>query len=279
MTRIRDALRDATQRIQATSPSARTDADCLLQHVLEKDRAWLRAHDDEVLSHAQHEAFHAALRRRLAGEPVAYITGQRGFWTIDLQVTPDTLIPRPDTELIVEWALGLIPAGSEMRVLDLGTGTGAIALALKAERPRCHVTAADAAPDTLAVATANARRLALELRCVESDWFSALAGEQFDIVVSNPPYIAADDAHLAQGDLRFEPRRALVADEQGLGDLRRIITAAAGHLQRGGWLLLEHGFEQGEAVRDLFARNGYVDVNTRRDLGGNERTTGGRLPC
>jgi release factor glutamine methyltransferase len=279
MSRIRDVLFDAAARLQATSPSARTDADCLLQHVLGKDRAWLRAHDEESLGEAQVNLFRAALQRRLGGEPVAYITGMRGFWSLDLQVTPGTLIPRPDTELIVEWALELMPAEAELRALDLGTGSGAIALAVKSERPQARVTAADASKEALAVASANARRLALDVRCIESDWFRALMGECFDIVLSNPPYIAGDDVHLAQGDLRFEPRGALVAEEQGLADLRCIIAEAPKHLEAGGWLLLEHGYEQGAAVRHLLTQSGFIDVATRRDLGGQERTSGGRLPC
>jgi len=279
MTRVREALAAAGQRLQAASPSARVDADCLLQHVLEKDRAWLRTHDDFVLDPARLAAFDAVVERRRAGEPVAYIIGQRGFWSLDLQVTPATLIPRPDTELIVEWALELIPASAALQVLDLGTGSGAIALAVKKERPLCHVAAVDVSPDALAVAAANARRLQLAVAFVAGDWFAALGKERFDIVLANPPYVAPDDAHLVQGDLRFEPRRALVAAEQGLGDLRRIVEAAPQNLRKDGWLLLEHGYDQGEAVRSLLLRHGFTDVATRRDLGGRERCSGGRLPC
>jgi release factor glutamine methyltransferase len=279
MSRIRELLRSATERLEQTSPSPRIDADCLLQQVLQKDRAWLRSHDDVILDDAQLAAFEAALERRISGEPVAYITGQRGFWSLDLEVGPATLIPRPDTELIVEWALELIPVDAPWRVADLGTGSGAIALAVKKERPCCAVTAVDASPAALAMASANASRLRLEVSCVQGDWFAALDHGEFDLVLANPPYIAADDPHLVRGDLRFEPRSALVADEQGLADLRRIIEAAPSHIRKGGWLLLEHGYDQGEAVRALLTRQGFTEVVTRRDLGGLERASGGRLPC
>ncbi|MDF3030384.1 MAG: protein-(glutamine-N5) methyltransferase, release factor-specific [Moraxellaceae bacterium] len=279
MSRIRELLRSAAERLEQTSPSPRVDADCLLQHVLQKDRAWLRSHDDAVLDDAQLAAFEAVLERRISGEPVAYITGQRGFWSLDLEVGPATLIPRPDTELVVEWALELIPTEAPWCVADLGTGSGAIALAVKKERPRCAVTAVDASPAALAMASANASRLRLEVSCVQGDWFAALGHGEFDLVLANPPYIAADDPHLVRGDLRFEPRSALVADEQGLADLRRIIEAAPSHVRKGGWLLLEHGYDQGEAVRALLTRQGFTEVVTRRDLGGLERASGGRLPC
>lgn len=273
------ALAEACRRLAPTSASARIDADCLLQHVLQKDRAWLRAHADDVMGADAASHFEVLLQRRLAGEPVAYLTGERGFWSLDLQVTPATLIPRPDTEVMVEWALELVPPGARLRVLDLGTGSGAIALAVKRSRPACTVCAVEASPAALAVAAANARRLELDVVFRESDWFAAVAGEYFDLLLSNPPYIAPDDIHLGQGDLRFEPRSALAAGEEGLQDLRRIAEAAPTHLVTGGWLLLEHGFAQGDAVRGLLSRQGFADIATRRDLGGQERITGGRWPC
>lgn len=279
MSTVGAALAEAGRRLAEVSPSARIDADCLLQHVLGKDRAWLRVHADDALDPALARRFEALLQRRLAGEPVAYLAGERGFWSLDLQVTAATLIPRPDTETLVEWALELLPAGTAARVLDLGTGSGAIALALKHSRPACTVFAVDASPAALAVARANARRLALDVEFRESDWFAAVAGERFDVLLSNPPYIAPGDPHLEQGDLRFEPRSALVAGEGGLQDLRRIAEAAPAHLSAGGWLLLEHGNEQGPAVRELLHRQGFADIATRRDLGGQERITGGRWPC
>jgi release factor glutamine methyltransferase len=279
MSTVRAALAEACRRLAAATPSPRIDADCLLQHVLQKDRAWLRTHDDAVLNTEESRAFAGCIERRLRGEPVAYITGARGFWSLELQVGPGVLIPRPETELLVERALELIPAVSALRVLDLGTGSGAIALAVKKERPRCEVTAVDASPAALEIAAANARRLGLAVTLRESDWFSALAGTTFDIVLSNPPYIAPDDAHLLQGDLRFEPRRALAAAETGLQALRRIAEAAPSHLATGGWLLMEHGYDQGAAVRALLAQQGFAQIATRRDLGGHERFTEGCLPC
>lgn len=279
MTTVREALVAAGTRLQAVSDSPRVDADCLLQHLLQQDRSWLRLHADSVLEPALLADFEQALARRLQGEPVAYITGARGFWSLDLQVGPATLIPRPDTELLVEWALELLPRNAAARVLDLGTGSGAIALAVKKERPGCEVVAVDASVAALAMAAANAERLQLDISLRQSDWFAALDGRQFDLILGNPPYIAADDPHLAQGDLRFEPRSALVAADAGLSDLSRIINAAPEYLAPGGWLLLEHGYEQGEAVRELLNRQGFEAIATRRDFGGNERSSGGRWPC
>lgn len=288
---VRALLQDATQRLASTSPSPRIDADCLLQQALQKDRSWLRLHETEAVDASDSARFEAMLRRRERGEPVAYITGMRGFWSLDLEVGPATLIPRADTEVLVEWALellapestargpGLLAPDAGARVLDLGTGSGAIALALKKERPACAVMALDASKDALAVARGNGARLGLAVEFVESDWWAALAGRRFDLVVANPPYIAEGDPHLVAGDLRFEPTGALVAAEAGLRDLRRIIDGAPAHLAPGGWLLLEHGYEQGEAVRALLRAQGFADVATRRDLGGQERISGGRWPC
>lgn len=288
---VRALLQEATQRLALSSPSPRIDADCLLQQALQKDRAWLRLHEAEAVAADDRARFEAMLRRREHGEPVAYITGMRGFWSLDLEVGPATLIPRADTEVLVEWALELltpdtaargpgVPApDAGARVLDLGTGSGAIALALQKERPQCAVTAVDASKDALAVARGNGARLGLAVEFVESDWWAALAGRRFDLVVANPPYIAEGDPHLAAGDLRFEPAGALVAAEAGLRDLRRIIDGAPAHLAPGAWLLLEHGYDQGEAVRALLRAQGFADVATRRDLGGQERISGGRWPC
>lgn len=279
MTTVAAALADAARRLAPVSPSARVDADVLLGWVLGRERAWLRCHDRDALEPAALAAFDAAVTLRMAGEPVAYIIGVRGFWSLDLAVTPATLIPRPETELLVEWALECLPADEPRRVLDLGTGSGAIALAVKRERPRCAVTAVDLSAAALAVAAGNAERLGLQVTFRESDWFAALAGERFDLLLANPPYIAPDDPHLGQGDLRYEPRHALAAAEAGLADLRRLAEAAPAHLAPGGWLLLEHGYDQGAAVRALLAANGFAEPATRRDLAGHERITGGRLPC
>lgn len=258
------------------SPSARLDAELLLAHVLGKPRSYLRTWPEREPDAAQCAAFAALLERRRAGEPVAYLLGRQGFWSLELEVAPHTLIPRPDTELLVETALALCPGGPA-RVLDLGTGTGAIALALACERPAWRVLGVDRVAEAVALAERNRARLGLgNARFVESRWFSALAGERFAMIVGNPPYIAADDRHLNEGDVRFEPASALVAGEDGLDDIRRIVAEAPEHLEAGGWLLLEHGYDQAEAVRALFAARGFAAVESRRDLGGHQRITLGQ---
>ncbi|WPP44024.1 peptide chain release factor N(5)-glutamine methyltransferase [Pseudomonas sp. AN-1] len=258
------------------SPSARLDAELLLAHVLGKPRSYLRTWPEREPDAAQCAAFAALLERRRAGEPVAYLLGRQGFWSLELEVAPHTLIPRPDTELLVETALALGPGGPA-RVLDLGTGTGAIALALACERPAWQVLGVDRVAEAVLLAERNGARLGLaNARFVESRWFSALTGERFAMIVGNPPYIAADDRHLSEGDVRFEPASALVAGQDGLDDIRLIVHEAPEHLEAGGWLLLEHGYDQAEAVRALFAARGFTDVESRRDLGGHQRITLGR---
>jgi release factor glutamine methyltransferase len=211
---------------------------------------------------------------------VAYILGQQGFWKLDLEVAPHTLIPRPETEMLVEAALELVPAFAPSKVLDLGTGTGAIALALANERPAWQVTAVDRVIEAVALAERNRQRLQLDnAKVLNSHWFGALEGQRFDLIISNPPYIASADPHLASGDVRFEPSSALVAGADGLDDLRLIVEQAPGHLNADGWLLLEHGYDQGAAVRDLLSSHGFEKIQTRRDLGEQERITFGRMPC
>lgn len=259
-----------------TSPTARLDAELLLAAVLGKPRSYLRTWPEHEPGAEQLAAFAALLERRRAGEPVAYILGHQGFWSLDLEVAPHTLIPRPDTELLVETALQLAPA-TPQRVLDLGTGSGAIALALASERGGWQVTGVDRIAEAVALAKRNRLRLKLnnaEFR--QSSWFDGLAGERFDLILSNPPYIAADDRHLGEGDVRFEPLSALVAGVDGLDDIRQIIAQAPRHLQAGGWLLLEHGYDQAEAVRELLAAAGFTAVDSRRDLGGHQRISLGR---
>ena len=274
MTTLAHALRDAATRL--AGEDARLEAELLLAHALQRPRSWFYAHASDVLDAAGAEAFETLLRRRIHGEPVAQIVGHRGFWSLDLAVTRDTLIPRPETELLVELALEHLPAEQMGQVLDLGTGTGAIALAIASERPLVDVTAVDVSVAALDVARANAADAGLPLRLLQGSWFEPVAGEVFRMVVSNPPYIAEDDPHLQQGDLRFEPRSALASGPDGLDDIRRIAAAAPAHLLPGGWLLVEHGHDQGAAVRGLFTAAGFHRVSTARDLEGRERVTLGR---
>jgi release factor glutamine methyltransferase len=271
--RLDDLLQDARKRIDAV------DAEFLLVHVLGKSRSWLFAHRDDLAPETCVAPFRSLVDRRAAGEPVAYLTGQRGFWRFDLAVSPATLIPRPETELLVELAVERLPVDRPLRIADLGTGSGAIALALAFERPRAHVVATDASAAALDVARANAA--ALQLRNVEfreGDWLSPLAGERFDLIASNPPYIALGDPHLGEGDLRFEPASALSSGADGLDALRAITGRAPAHLGDDGWLLVEHGWAQGAAVRGLFAAVGFIEVKTARDLEGRDRVTLGCWP-
>lgn len=270
MAEVRELLADAARTL-----GDRLEAELLLVHVLNKPRSWLIAHADDALDDAHAAAFAALVQRRHDGEPVAYITGHRGFWSLELEVTPATLIPRPETELLVELALARLPATG--RVVDLGTGSGAIALAIARERPKATVMATDASLDALAVAQRNAARLGLaHVGFTHGDWFAPLAGERFDLIVSNPPYIEADDPHLAQGDLRFEPATALASGPDGLDDIRRIVEGAREHLEAGGWVMMEHGWNQGDAVRDVLSMAGYRDVFTAKDLEQRDRVTGAR---
>ena len=278
MTTVDAALRDARSR-----GVERLDAYLLLAHVLGQPRAWLLTHGDDVLADDRAAAFEVLALRRAAGEPFAYLVGEREFHGLTLAVNDAVLVPRPDTETLVEWALELLDGelGETARpaVLDLGTGSGAIALALKNACPRARVWAGERSADALAVARANAQRLALDVRFAQGDWWDALAGEPdvptFDLVVSNPPYIAADDPHLAA--LTHEPLSALVADDDGLADIRRIAEGTRGRLRAGGWLLFEHGWAQAQPVQALLRRSGFGEVSTRVDIEGRARCTGGRL--
>lgn len=265
-------LRQARGRIDPA------EAPLLLAHALQRSPAWLYAHGDEPVGAAVADCFLELVQRREAGEPVAYLTGRRGFWTLDLAVTPETLIPRPETERLVELALERLPASGSPRVLDLGTGSGAIALALASERPQARVLATDRSSGALAVARANAAegRIA-NVEFAAGDWYAPAAGRRFDLIASNPPYIAAGDTHLQQGDLRFEPAAALASGNDGLDALRVIAAGAPAHLEPGGWLLVEHGWDQGAAVRALFSAAGLAGVETALDLEGRERITFGNL--
>jgi len=340
---IQDILRNDSKRLGTAlnldAGSARIEVQCLLQAVLQVNRAYLLTHPEQILDVGQQAYYAALLERRLRGEPLAYILGEREFYGLNFRVTPATLIPRADTELLVEVALQRIPSpglasplslypqgasppraaakllalarrergwGRGFRVLDLGTGSGAIALSIAHARPDIEVTAVDASQEALEVARENARRLLVQhepahistkplalsdvegsmrtdsvignVRLLRSDWFAALQGERFDLIVSNPPYIAANDAHLAQGDLRFEPCAALASGADGLNDIRRIVASAKEHLNTGGWLLFEHGYDQARRVRELLGTAGYAEVFSALDLAGIERVSGG-LAC
>jgi release factor glutamine methyltransferase len=269
-------LAQSLQRAQ-TLGLARIDAQLLHLHALGRsphDRAWLLAHDSDTLPAEVQERLEGWLQRRLAGEPVAYITGHKEFFGLSLQVDARVLDPRPDTETLVDWALTLLPANRALRVLDLGTGSGAVALAIKHERPSCQVTAVDASADALAVARSNARQLGLPVQCVLSHWMDQVPGP-FELIVSNPPYVAEGDPHLAH--LTHEPLQALTSGADGLDDIRHIIAQAPSRLAPGGWLLLEHGWDQAAAVQELLHRAGWVQVQSRQDLAGTERCTGGQL--
>ncbi|MGF6421358.1 release factor glutamine methyltransferase [Lelliottia sp. 489] len=270
-------LRAAASEL-SSSESPRRDAEILLEYVTGKARTYLLAFGETLLTPEQEAQLAALLARRKTGEPVAHLTGEREFWSLPLYVSAATLIPRPDTECLVEQALARLPEGP-CRILDLGTGTGAIALALASECPDCQVTAVDVMPDAVALAQRNLARLGFSnVQINQSSWFSALAQHAFEMIVSNPPYIDEHDPHLSQGDVRFEPLTALVAANDGLADIEHIITTAREHLVPGGWLLLEHGWTQGAAVRSLFSAAGYASVETCRDYGGNERLTLGKKP-
>lgn len=269
--------------VLAEGESPRADADVLLCHLLGCRRSYLMTWPERELDAAQQATLQGWLARRLNGEPIAHLVGEREFWSLPLKVSPATLIPRPDTEVLVEQALTRIPQGP-CAVLDLGTGTGAIALALKSERPEIDVWAVDRMADAAALARENSAALGLPIEVRDGSWFEPL-GEpyrdntpRFAVIVSNPPYIDGADPHLEQGDVRFEPRSALVADDAGLADIRHIVAHAPAYLLTDGWLLLEHGWDQGEAVRQLLRDGGYREVATVRDYGDNDRVTLGLCP-
>jgi release factor glutamine methyltransferase len=263
------------RRAQQMHGLDRLDSQLLLGHVLHRDRTWLIVHDDHTPTLQDASAFESLCLRRAVGEPCAYLLGQREFHGLSLQVGPGVLVPRPDTETLVDWALEILESPllpTAPHIADLGTGSGAIALSLLFRKPAAHVTAVDQSPAALAQASANAARLKLPIEIIASDWWRALDGRVFDLVVSNPPYIAGEDPHLEA--LRFEPREALTPGGDGLDAIRSIIAEAPTHLRQGAWLLLEHGWDQAAAVRALFSASGWHEVQSRKDLGGHERCTG-----
>jgi release factor glutamine methyltransferase len=272
---IKQLLEQATRLLH--TESARLDAEVLLGYVLQQPRSHFHAWPEKRLPAASREHFTQLLQRRLMGEPVAHLTGEREFWSMPLTVTADTLIPRPETETLVEQALQRIPAERPHTIADLGTGSGAIALAIARERPQCRIIATDIAAAAIEVARRNARRL--DLHTIEfrtGNWCEPLTGMHFDMIVSNPPYIAETDPHLNTGDVRFEPRTALASGAQGMDDLTRIAQCAVCHLERGGWLLMEHGYEQGTLARQLLEDTGLTEVSNHTDDAGLERVIAGR---
>ena len=274
-------VREAAGQLDAglTAAERRHEAELLLCHVLGRDRAWLFAHANDALDVDAARRFDELLQRRVAGEPVAYLIGSRGFWTLDLAVSADTLIPRPETETLVEQVLARLPADQTCEVADLGTGSGAIALALASERPAWRLHAVDASEAALEVAGRNRDQLRLANVSLHlGDWLQPLDGLRLDAIVSNPPYIEDDDPHLSQGDLRFEPRMALASGADGLDAIRNIVRQTPSHLKPSGWLLLEHGWRQGEAVRALLDAAGFAEVATVPDLEGRDRVSLGRWP-
>lgn len=274
---IQDVLKAAIKTLVMHSDAAALEAEILLAHVLGVPRSHLRTWPDQALQEAQLRHFFDFIARRAAGEPIAYLTGRREFWSLELIVNPHTLIPRPETELLVEIALAHIPLHSEAHVADLGTGSGAIALAIASERPRCRIVATDLSPHALDAARANARRLNLSnVEFREGAWLAPFSDEHFDVIVSNPPYVAEDDPHLLEGDLPAEPRRALVAGPTGLEMISAIINQAPRHLRDEGWLLMEHGYNQAAATAALLREAAYRHMQTWRDAAGNERVTGGQ---
>ncbi len=283
---IGSALAHGTATLNTVSDTPRRDASLLLARCAGLDQAALIAHSDRPLDPIQHSRFTAAIARAAHGEPIAYLLGSQPFWTLDLEVNGHTLIPRPDTETLVEQALKRLPTESPTRVLDLGTGSGAVAIAIASERPHCCVTATDISADALAVARRNATRAGVTIDFLESDWFSNLPNTEihtngatpFELIVSNPPYIAEGDPHLDAPALRHEPQRALVSGPDGLDAVRILIAQASGWLAPAGWLLLEHGYDQAEAVAGLMATHHYRGIETTHDLGGNPRVTSGQIP-
>ena len=273
------SLADATRCLAAISETPRLDAEILLAAALERPRSYLHAWPERLPEPEQSARFLAWLERRCAGEPVAYLLGRREFWSLELEVTPDTLIPRPETELLVDLALARLPVDRPVAVADLGTGSGAIALALAVERPLARIVATDQSPAALIVARRNAQRLGIRnIQFREGDWCAPLGHERFGLIAANPPYVAAADPRWRQGELRFEPPAALVSGSDGLDALRVIIAQAPDHLKPGGWLLLEHGYDQGETVPALLREHGFDAVSDYQDAAGISRTSSGRWP-
>ena len=271
-------LNDAYQALKETSDTPKIDAEFLLLHASKKSMAWLIAHADEIANDQTLKYFYTLLKKRQAGEPIAYLLGERSFWTLSLKVTPNVLIPRPDTEILVEQTLRYIPENSSWHILDLGTGSGAIALSIAKERPKCTVIATDKNQNALEIAEQNAKLNNINnAQFIKSNWFNALQDKQFELIVCNPPYIAENDEHLTRGDVRFEPDSALVSGLDGLDDIRILCKQAPDHLKQNGHLLLEHGYNQHQTVQTLLKENGFNQIETVSDLNQQPRVTSGEL--
>ncbi len=276
MPTILELLKQARSRLNGQE--AAQEAEYLMEAQCGISRSHQFIHPDEELSERQCQQFDSALKRRIAGEPLAYVTGTRGFWDMELQVTPDVLIPRPDTECLVEQALQRIPIDSCWQVADMGTGSGAIALALAHERPQCEIIATDLSMAALVIAKKNARIQATKNICFAAgSWFQPIKNRLFEMIVCNPPYIPVDDPHLKQGDLPAEPEHALISGVDGLDAIRQIISDSMLHMKPGGYLLLEHGYDQAGAVIELLQHAGYKKIFTQKDYGGNDRVSGGNV--
>lgn len=275
---IAQALKFGTAILKPHHDSAALEAELLLCHCLDKSRAYLRTWPEKILDHKTLEHYQQLLQRRQQGEPFAYITGQKEFWDLQLRVTPDVLIPRPETEHLVELSLEKIPADATWEIADLGTGSGAIGLAIAKQRPNCRITATDKSPAALEIARHNASANGVNnIQFMHSTWFEELCNQRFNLIASNPPYVAKDDPHLQQGDLRFEPHGALSSGPEGLDDIRHIISRAGAHLMPPGWLLLEHGYQQGDAVPALLKQHGFTEVQCHSDYAQRERVSLGRF--
>ncbi|MFT7227437.1 MAG: release factor glutamine methyltransferase [Methylophilaceae bacterium] len=278
---IHAVLHEATIALKASNNSdeEKLEAQLLLEHVLTVNHAWLITHADDEINSEAHQQFKALIQRRISGEPIAHILGGREFYGLALKITPDTLIPRPDTETLVEAVLAKISPSETTRILDLGTGSGAIALVIATLRPNANVIAVDASQAALSVAQENVKALNIHnVQFLLSDWFSTLTNQHFDVIVSNPPYIEQDDDHLKQGDLRFEPISALASGEDGLDDIRQIILEVSAHLKPKGWVMFEHGYNQAKSVSVLLASAHFISIETLKDLGSNDRVTFGQKP-
>lgn len=277
---ISQLLLAAQQQLTPAYPSARLEAEILLSHTLGRPRTWLRAWPEHILSAKAIDLFNSLVEQRLNGTPIAYLTGQKEFWSLNLEVSPDTLIPRPETELLVELALARIPPDAHFDILDLGTGSGAIALALAAERKHCRIIATDISTHALQIAHRNAQKHQLSnITFIESSWFEKLGDCRFDIIVANPPYLADDDPHRHEGDLRFEPKTALVGGATGMEALETIAIQSLKYLRANGWILFEHGYNQGQLCIALLQRLGYINIENQEDLAQKARVTLGKRPA